>query len=167
MYPEVSLLHGPRDCICNHTLIFFYPSQPLPAAATADARPGTASKLSIATPWALLSCASIGATPGNFVVQSRSTRGSGGIPGVSSGGTHTSSHTASYPPAVRNVSQRAIKKREIRVPPGTPPPTTPAIEVLASRSWDCFSGSISTPDSFPMSRILPRICYECARPFSE
>lgn len=48
----------------------------------------------------------------------------------------------------------------IYVPPGTPPPMTPAIDTLASRSSVCCLGSISTPESFPISRILARICYE-------
>lgn len=124
--------------------------------------------LSSVTPRALLSCASRGATPGKLV-QRRSMRGSGGIPGVSSGGSQTSNHTASNPPAIFFIServrikkgyQRYIKKEERgHLPPGTPPPMTPAIDTLASRSSVCCSGSISTPESWPISRILLRICY--------
>ena len=100
-------IHGPRDCICNHT---FYPR---PAAAIADASPGTLSKLSIATPCTLLSCASIGATPVKLVVHFRSMRASGGIPGVSSGGTHTSSHTASNPPAVVYCCSTSVSSKRV------------------------------------------------------
>jgi hypothetical protein len=66
---------------------------------TTAASPGTSSSLSSVTPCALLSCASRGATPGK-PIQSRSTRGSGGSPGVSSGGSQTSNQTASNPPAI-------------------------------------------------------------------
>jgi hypothetical protein len=51
------------------------------------------------------------------------------------------------------------KGDECHVPPGTPPPMTPAIATLASSRLVCCSGSISTPESLPISRILPRICY--------
>lgn len=38
-------------------------------------------------------------------------RGSGGIPGVSSGGSQTSNHTASNPPAIFFFSKVGIKKK--------------------------------------------------------
>ena len=91
------------------TAFVITPFYPRPAVATADASPGTLSRLSIATPCALLSCASIGATPVKLVVHFRSMRASGGIPGVSSGGTHTSSHTASNPPAIIVVRHQSVK----------------------------------------------------------
>lgn len=117
--------------------------------------------LSRVTPRALLSCARRGATPGKLV-QRRSMRGSGGSPGVSSGGSQTSNHTASNPPAgcsTLHQEKKKGRKKEDHLPPGTPPPITPAIDTLASRSLVCCSGSISTPESRPISRILLRICY--------
>jgi hypothetical protein len=81
----------------------------------AASSPGTFSSLSSAIPCALLSCASRGATPGK-AVQNRSMRASGWIPGVSSGGSQTSNHTASKPPAVVRVKGWINdQKRRVRV----------------------------------------------------